>query len=104
MKKAKRILALSGVILLVAMYVATLVFALLDSPNSFVLFNGTNNCIPSTLLQLIANIINELITINFSIPTKLLPKNQGDNSGATPINPNIKGIDNALTKKNEFFI
>ena len=44
MKKAKRILALSGVILLVAMYVATLVFALLDSPNSFVLFKASIYC------------------------------------------------------------
>ena len=44
MKKAKRILALSGVVLLVAMYVATLVFALLDSPNSFVLFKASVYC------------------------------------------------------------
>lgn len=44
MKKAKRILALSGVVLLVAMYVATLVFALLDSPNSFVLFKVSVYC------------------------------------------------------------
>lgn len=44
MKKAKRILALSGVVLLVAMYVATLVFALMDSPNSFVLFKASVYC------------------------------------------------------------
>ncbi len=34
MKKIKRILALLGVILLLAMYGSTLVFALMDSPNS----------------------------------------------------------------------
>ena len=44
MKKDKRILALSGVVLLVAMYVATLLFALLDSPNSFVLFKASVYC------------------------------------------------------------
>ena len=44
MKKAKRILALSGVVLLVAMYVATLIFALLDSPNSFALFKASVYC------------------------------------------------------------
>ena len=44
MKKAKRILALSGVVLLVAMYVATLVFALMDSPNSFMLFKASIYC------------------------------------------------------------
>ncbi len=31
-EKIKRILALAGVVLLVGMYIATLVFALLDSP------------------------------------------------------------------------
>ena len=44
MKKAKRILALSGVVLLLAMYVPTLVFALLASPHSFVLFKASVYC------------------------------------------------------------
>ena len=44
MKKAKRILSLSGVVLLVAMYAATLVFALLDSTNSFALFKASVYC------------------------------------------------------------
>lgn len=35
MKNVKRILALLGAILLAALYVSTLVFALLDSPQSF---------------------------------------------------------------------
>lgn len=34
MKKSKRILALAGVFLLLAMYASTLVFALLDHPNA----------------------------------------------------------------------
>lgn len=44
MKKAKRILALTGVVLLVAMYAATLVFALTDSPHSFSLFKASIYC------------------------------------------------------------
>lgn len=44
MKKAKRILALAGVVLLVAMYAATLVFALIDSPHSFALFKASVYC------------------------------------------------------------
>lgn len=38
MKKTKRILALTGVVLLAAMYLATLVFALIDSPQATLLF------------------------------------------------------------------
>lgn len=37
MKNVKRILALCGAILLTALYASTLVFALLDSPLSFIL-------------------------------------------------------------------
>lgn len=44
MKKAKRILALTGVVLLVAMYAATLIFALTDSPHSFALFKASLYC------------------------------------------------------------
>ncbi len=38
MKKTKRILALTGVILLVLLYLATFVFALIDSPRAFDMF------------------------------------------------------------------
>lgn len=44
MKKAKRILALVGVFLLVAMYAATLIFALTDNPHSFTLFKASIYC------------------------------------------------------------
>ena len=44
MKKAKRILALAGVVLFVAMYAATLVFALIDNPHSFPLFKASIYC------------------------------------------------------------
>lgn len=37
-KKAKRILALIGVVFLVGLYVLTFLFSLLDSPNSMNLF------------------------------------------------------------------
>lgn len=38
MKKLKRILALIGVILLAALYLCTLIFALIDSPLAYDLF------------------------------------------------------------------
>lgn len=41
MKKAKRILALAGAVLLVCMYVCTLVFALIGSPVSTGLFRAS---------------------------------------------------------------
>ncbi len=44
MKKTKRILALTGVILLVGMYVCTFIFAMLDSPVAQALFRGSLAC------------------------------------------------------------
>ena len=44
MKKAKRVLALLGVILLVAMYGSTLVFAVMDSPMARGLLMGSVYC------------------------------------------------------------
>ena len=44
MKKAKRIAALLGVILLLAMYGSTLVFALMDSPSAKGLLMGSIYC------------------------------------------------------------
>ena len=44
MKKAKRILALIGVILLLAMYGSTLCFALMDSPKAKGLLMGSIYC------------------------------------------------------------
>ena len=41
MKKAKRILALIGVIFLVAMYLSTLIFSLIDSPLASDLLKGS---------------------------------------------------------------
>lgn len=38
MKKTKRILALAGVVLLAALYLATLIFALIDSPWAYDMF------------------------------------------------------------------
>lgn len=40
MKKARQILALCGILFLVAMYVCTLVFALIDDPRTFTLLRG----------------------------------------------------------------
>lgn len=44
MNKVKRILALLGVILLLAMYGSTLVFALMDSPNAKGMLMGSIYC------------------------------------------------------------
>ncbi len=41
MKKAKRILALVGALLLICMYVCTLIFALIDSPAASGLFKAS---------------------------------------------------------------
>lgn len=44
MNKLKRILALLGIILLLAMYGSTLVFALMDSPNARGMLMGSIYC------------------------------------------------------------
>lgn len=41
MKKAKRILALAGAVLLICMYVCTLIFALIDAPAAGGLFKAS---------------------------------------------------------------
>lgn len=40
-RKSQKILALTGVLLLIGLYVATLVFAIIDSPNSGNLFKAS---------------------------------------------------------------
>ena len=40
MKKARQILALCGILFLVALYVCTLIFALIDDPHTFTLLRG----------------------------------------------------------------
>ena len=44
MKKRTRILALAGIILLLAMYASTMIFALMDSPMARGLFMGSLFC------------------------------------------------------------
>ena len=44
MKKGKRIIALTGAILLIVMYIATLIFALIDHPVAHNLFVGSLVC------------------------------------------------------------
>lgn len=44
MKKAKRILAIIGCILLVSMYVVTIVLALTDDPNTMNAFRASSYC------------------------------------------------------------
>ena len=44
MKKIKRILAWIGIVLLLGMYVATFIFAMIDSPNAANLFKASIAC------------------------------------------------------------
>lgn len=44
MKKTKRILAIAGVVLLVGMYIATLILALLDSTETMMFFRASVGC------------------------------------------------------------
>ena len=44
MKKGKRIIALAGAVLLIVMYIATLIFALIDHPVAHNLFVGSLVC------------------------------------------------------------
>lgn len=56
MKKSKRFLALAGVIILVALYAATLVFALIDNPWAYDLFRlsiGATIILPVLLYAII---------------------------------------------------
>ncbi|MBP5265511.1 MAG: hypothetical protein J6Z06_01665 [Lachnospiraceae bacterium] len=41
MKKAKQVLAIVGIILLVALYVSTLIFAIFDNPKTFTLLGAS---------------------------------------------------------------
>ena len=57
MKNAKRILALAGVILLVAMYVLTLIFSLFKSPVANMLFRASFMCTFIIPIFIYANIL-----------------------------------------------
>lgn len=73
MNKLKRILALITVIILVVLYAATLVFALIDSPWAFSMFKA---CIGMTV------ILPGLLYIYFWI-YKVLNKDQKDDTRST---------------------
>lgn len=64
MKKLKRILALIGVILLAALYLCTLIFALIDSPLAYDLFK----------MSVGATIILPVLLYAMALLTKILRK------------------------------
>ena len=68
MKKAKRILALAGAILLVCLYAATLVFALMDSPAASGLLKAA----------VAATILVPVLLYAFILVARLLNRNDGD--------------------------
>ena len=68
MKKAKRILALTGAILLVCLYATTLVFALMDSPAASGLLKAA----------VAATILVPVLLYAFILVARLLNRNDGD--------------------------
>lgn len=70
MKKAKRILALLGVFLLVAMYLCTLIFALIDSPAAFDLLKAS----------IVATVLVPVILYGLLMITHLLKDDSKDDS------------------------
>lgn len=70
MKKIKRILALLGVFLLIAMYLCTLIFALIDSPAVFGLLKAS----------IAATILIPVILYGLLMVTRLLKDDSKDNS------------------------
>ena len=67
-QKAKRILALTGAILLVCLYAATLVFALMDSPAASGLLKAA----------VAATILVPVLLYAFILVARLLNRNDGD--------------------------
>ena len=70
MKKIKQILALTGAVLLVCMYAATLIFALIDFPVASGLFKAS----------VAATILIPVLLYAFILITRLL-KDHGDDQG-----------------------
>ena len=67
MKKGKRILALVGVILLLAMYASTLVFAIIDNSDSMMMFKAS----------IAATIIIPVLLWAYTLVFKLVKKDDG---------------------------
>lgn len=67
MKKLKQVLALTGALLLVCMYAATLIFALIDSPAASVLFKAS----------VAATILIPVLLYAFILITRLLKDHSG---------------------------
>lgn len=72
MKKTKRILALTGVVLLVLLYVSTLIFALIDSPWAYDMFK----------ISLGTTIILPVLLYVYNLMYRLL-KHDGENEGGS---------------------
>ena len=70
MKKLKQVLALTGALLLICMYAATLIFALIDSPAASGLFKAS----------VAATILIPVLLYAFILITRLL-KDHGDDQG-----------------------
>ena len=67
MKKGKRILALVGVILLLAMYASTVVFAIIDNSDSMMMFKAS----------IAATIIIPVLLWAYTLVFKLVKKDDG---------------------------
>lgn len=74
MKKAKRILALAGAVLLVCMYACTLIFALMGSPASTGLFKAS----------VAATILVPVLLYAYILVARLLKGSGSDEAAAAP--------------------
>lgn len=75
MKKAKQILALSGIVLLVGLYVLTFIFAIIDNPNTMHLLGAS---LAATVI-IPAGIWIIGIFVRLSSPTQSPDNNTNDN-------------------------
>lgn len=72
MKKTRRILALTGAALLLCMYACTLIFALIDSPAAFGLFQAS----------IAATILIPVLLYGYLLIARLLRERSGDSDSA----------------------
>lgn len=73
MKRTKQIFAIIAVILLAGLYISTLVFALMDSPNAF-------DCLKASIY---ATIIIPIMIWAYTVIFKLTKKHKEDNEKAS---------------------
>ena len=87
MKKSHRILALAGIVLLLAMYASTLLFALMDSPSAKGLFMASLFCTFAVPILLFAMIQTARLLRGRGAKDAPLPGEQAEKGGDTDLTP-----------------